>query len=262
VYSLILPGGETWRLELDEPSLRLIELRGPAGAVKFSEFLDTGVTVLPSKVELPKLGVRYVAFLANDLVVLNPTLFMDPSLKLTDASTERRTTQTTSLPNPSERPDRPVLQDIRSRMFLVNPDPGTWSGRQQLLVRAGTMLDDKGQAPDGLPTYRLTAGGTDLLIPFRPDPSRGHRPFVRGEDDKVWHVPHHQAVVVAPPEGTPWDEAVAVGREMIAQFLDENALVADGDLLCISFLAAEEIPDEAALAKLRLRLEQRVRPRD
>lgn len=262
VYSLILPGGETWRLEIDEPSLRLIELRGPAGPVQFSEFLETGVTVLPAVVELPKLGVRHVAFLANDLLVLNPTLFMDVSIALPKTSIQPRDRQTTELPNPDEKPDRPVIQDIRGRMFLVNADPGTWLDRRNLLLRAGTMLDGKGQTDDGLPTYRLAEAGTDLLIPFRPDPSRGHRPFARGDDDEVWHVPRHRAVVVAPPAGTGWDEAIAQGRKVIAEFLDANALVADGDLLCIPFLAPERVPDEKTLAKLRLRLEQRVRPRD
>jgi len=217
--------------------------------------------VLPKKVDLPKLGVRWVEFLANDLVVLNPTLFMDPSLKLANDTGRMRTRQTRALPeNPDERPPEPVLQDIESRMFLVNPDPGTWSGRRDLLIREGDRLDAKGQEPNGVPTYRETDTGMQLLIPFRPDPSRGHRPYVRGPDDEIWHMPQHRAVVVA-PIGT-WDDVVAHGREKIAAYLEANDLEADGAMLCMPFVHAGEIPDEAERKELQLRLEQRVRPRD
>jgi hypothetical protein len=260
VFALVLPGGETWRLEVNEASLQIEELRGPAGAVRFTTFLSTGVTVLPRTVELPGLGTRWVSFRATDLTVLHPGLFADPTLLLRDLSDRPRATRTTALRNPAEQPAAPELQDIDGRMFLAHPDPGSWEERRRIILRDGAALDAKGQAPGGLPTYRLAEGHTELLIPFRPDPERGHPPFVSGPDDVVRHLPAHRAAVVAPPPG-PWDEALERGRAMLAKYLQDNDLVTDGDLLCIPFLEVERVPDAKQREHLPLRLEQPVRQR-
>ena len=259
VLALILPHGETWRLQLDEASLVLEELRGPAGAVQFESFLETGVTVLPAKVVLPRERLRYVKFRANPSL-LHPRLFADPALPLPNGPSKPRTTNRRTVGNPDERPPKAVLQDIPRRMFLVLADPGGWERRTKAIVRSGNALWGKGQTMGGLPSYRHAESEAQLLIPFMPDQARGHQPFIRGPKDVVLHVPDHTAIVLA-PMGT-WDDVLKRGKAEINAYLAANDLEADGHLLTIPLIDAGVTPSAADLRKIQIRLEQRVRKRD
>lgn len=260
VLSLVLPGGETWRLELDEATLELENLRGPAGVVRFKSFLNTGVTVLPAVVVLPEDRVRHLKFRANPSL-LHPRLFSDPSLPLPGEPIKRGPIRQRTVDNPNERPPVAELQEIERRMYLAHRDPGTWNERTTVIIRSGNALGRKGQAADGLPSYRFAADGPQLLIPFKPDESRGHEPYLRGPKDVILHVPGHSAVVVAPAPGT-WDDVIERGRKEILAFLRSKKLEADGPMIAIPFVDAGEIPSARDLRRLRIRLEQRARPRD
>ena len=145
-------------------------------------------------------------------------------------------------------------------MFLAIPDPGSWKTRCAQIRGAVGTLFKRGQIANGLPTYRLAENSTTLLIPFRPSPKSGHRPFVRHPGEAVLHVPTHPAAVVAPPPGT-WKEVIAAGRETLKRFLDENKLEPAGDLICIPFLPPQRVPEDAQLRRLQVRLEQPVAER-
>ena len=260
LLTLTLPGDEVWELELDEASLALHSLAGPVGAVRFSSFLDTGVTLLPAVVEFPEERVRHVKFRANPSV-LHPRLFADPALPLPrEAETLPRVRQQT-VENPRELPAAPQLQSIDRRMFLSQEDPGSWRGRSRAIIGSGNSLASKGQAADGLPTYLLAASQTRLLIPFKPDEARGHQPYVRGPDDDILHVPQHDAVVLAPTAGT-WDDVIERGAAEILEFMTAQKLQPDGPMLAVPFIGAGVVPSDSDLQRLRIRLEQRVRKRE
>ena len=257
ILSLMLPGGETWRLELDPETLTLKEVRGPGGAVRFDAFLTTRVTVHPQRVALGERGTRHVKFVTSDLFVAD-SVFADPfgAVDLNAAKPRRRALHAPRAS--SEMPARAELQELPRRTYLVLADPGDWDARCRAIVAAGQLLGDAGQLPDGLPTYRLTAGERRLLIPFRADPSKGSPPFVRSEGQVIEHQPAQQAVVVAPARG-PWRETIASGEKMIAAFAAARGYRAAGPLVAIPFIEPVVPPDAALRGKLPIRLELPVR---
>jgi len=253
VLALILPGGETWRLALDEKTLDLIELSGPSGVVRFKSFLDTGYTKHAKTVDLPGRGEVYVKFLATDLDLYR-AVFADPFVTIDQNKKRPRPGVTQAHRASEELPTEPLLQTVPERTFYVLSDPGTWSQRCADLGTTARMLTDRGQVGTGLPAYQLKAGGTEILIPFQPDPAGGHRPFVRQAGEAVLHSPTHQSVVVAPLPST-WEHAIEAGREAIDAFLEEGGMVASGPLLCIPFLAPGSVPSKIELQRIQVRLE-------
>jgi hypothetical protein len=259
VFSLVLRGGETWRVEIDEPSRRVIELRGPSAAVRFIDFLDTGYTVLPATVDIEGRGTFGVKILAHDLY-LAPSVFTDPFVEVDPGAARSYRAMTETAPAGEELPGSPELQSIPARSYLVLRDPGAWAERTRAVLAAGGNLQRRAQMPAGLPVYAAGDEGDELLIPFQPDPERGYRPFVRRDREVVRHGEPHRAVVVAPPPG-PWAEAVQRGRSMVSDFLTAQNLEANGPLRVIPFLAPDAVPTEEERQAIYFRLEQAVRNR-
>ena len=257
VLSLILPKGETWRLQVDEDKLRIIELRGPAGPVRFESFLNTGISVMPTKATLGDLGPRFVQIVASNLF-LDGSLFDDPFLPVDVERAKRpHSTAHTSLRGSRDLPTRAELQDIDRRVFLVLDDPGGWEDRCDLIMGEGEALGMKGQSPDGLPTYAHLNGNRVLMIPFRPDPEQGNRPYVREPGQRINHVAAHRAIVVCPPPGT-WAEVREAARRLIDDYLDREGLTKRGMPLMIPFVEPVQVPSSKDLQRLQVRFEQGV----
>ncbi|MEM7204780.1 MAG: hypothetical protein AAF628_31275 [Planctomycetota bacterium] len=260
IFALVMPGGETWRLELDAAQDHVRELRGPAGAVTFVEFLRTGVTTLPRLVDLPGIGKRHVKFAATDLW-LSPAVFRDPFVSVDATRKATKPHRQTVIAPTRELPKHAEIQELPAKSFLVLEDPGDWQERAAAVTAAGNTLGARGQMPDGLPTYLTDGTRRLLLIPFRPDPNGGHQPFVRGPKETLRHDPPREVAVVAPPADT-WDRALAEGRRRLAELIASEGRKADGPLHVTPFIEPTMPPDAGLRKALQLRLEQPLRDRN
>lgn len=250
VIRLILPGGETWRLEVDPNTKDPIELRGSAGPVRFLSFLQTRVTRPPKKVDLPGRGAMYATFLASDLS-MSSWVFTDPSSRVEES---KPVAMARAVQPWNELPTHPELQEVAESVSLAVADPGTWPERMARIIDLAGTLEERGQISAGLPTYALREGGVDLLVPFQSDPQGGHRPFIANAEDQLRRQPTHRAVVVSPPPGK-WDDVIENGRAMLDEFLDKNALAAAGPLRCIPFLLPDQELNARVLGRLQVRME-------
>jgi hypothetical protein len=256
VYTLILPKGETWRLQLDPATHDPVELRGPTGPVRFESFKDTGETRPVERISVPERGVVWVKVVAAD-VLLGDSVFSDPFSKVGDTAGRAGRVVPVNQSSVEELPRTPEVQSIPERSYLVLADPGTWAERSARIHAAASSLQERGQAANGLPTYVTRDSDAKLLVPFRPDPAGGSKPFVRAADDEVLHVAAHSAVVLAPPRGT-WEQVLERGRADLQRFLAERRLQPSGPLRCIPYVQPEGTPSDAELRQLTVRLEQPV----
>ena len=253
VFTLVMPGGATWRFECDEQTLAPRTLSGPDCELRFGEFYETERTRMPRLLEVEGIGRLEARFLLSD-ARFDDLVFLDPGTRAEAlAATESR-------PDAREeggerKPRKPEVQRIHATLVLVLDDPGDWKLRHGLLDREGRKLWEQGQMATGLPILWQDGTKARLGIPFGPDPERGSTPFVQHEHQEVLRRPRHLAAVVYPPRG-PLAAAEPAAQAALAEFLREKRLVAAGPLRLIPYLTlGPEPPAAKDLERIEVRVE-------
>ena len=252
--SLELESGETWLLEVDLAKLNPVSLIGPAGALQFLEFLDTGFTQHATRVRLTGFGERWI-HIPDGGFEFESSLFSHPR---GEPITLPKTL--TIVDDGADRPPTPEIQKIPASSILVLKDPGGWTQRASAIDAAAKVLYEHGQTANGLPAYVREGSDNLITIPFRSDLERGSQRLGSLDGWNIREQPQHAALVVAPPAGT-WEISIKDGRASIDTFLKREGLEQEGPLRVLLIGIQGAIPSEEELQQLSLRLEQPIRGR-
>ncbi len=228
------------------PDGRPQTLKGPRATVRFDEWIETGLTVLPRVVTTEPLGVRHVRILDSGLR-LDERTFTDPARS--EPVDDRGATPTTP---GDDRPRVPTVVPIPAKRYLVLPDDGDWTNRMRAIGDAGLRLHGAGQRPDGLPTWFPLDGAPVIGIPFT---ATGANEFAPKSSERLHTIAAHDALVVAVGPGE-WAALTQSGERRLVHALSAVRRAAGAPLRVIPFVAPGGPPPDATAQKaLELRLE-------
>lgn len=226
-------------------------LQGPAGAVRFLEYFDSGAMLIPSLVELAGFGTLRMRIKATDLV-FDPRVFDDPlgSHGVEQKHSRRR-------PGDTRPPDgNVVLRYVPPRqIMIVEDDSADWPARIRLMNEAPRILGKQGQEAADL-NYLYEDGGKRYIgFPFQPY----DKPFVALPEQRILRRDEQKVLVLYARPGPAYAARVATAREALEKALRDKDLRASGPLRVIPYLDEAQgrkvLPDPGALDQMPLRLE-------
>jgi hypothetical protein len=207
--------GEEYLLAYDPDTDTPVALSGPAGEVRFVAHFDSGVTRIPTVVELGSVGRLHLRVLETGFV-FEPSVFEVPDL--------RPDPGTSIVLGP--RIESSEVITVAPRSWLMFPDPGDWSSRMELCAAAGSRLAPKGFRNGGDPLLVKDEQGSWFVIQFLPardDPD----PVEPETGERLVELPECRLAIVRPEAGN-WEERLASGRRALARLIEERGLRPSG----------------------------------
>jgi hypothetical protein len=238
--------GVVHELDYDPSTAAVVALRSGAMELRILEDLDRGgISRVFVRVLWSKIGERHVRFLDTGLA------FADDSFASPKAAVQSRGPElVVGGPRPTSVPRLTRNEAVR---WLMQPDPGDWTGRMAIFHGVGARLGPLGYGNGGDPMLVRDADRDWFVIPFVAVEA-APRPVVIGESERLVERARERVATVDAEPG-PWDERIERSTAALSAFLRARNLSASGDTrLAVNLVGSDPAGNPESLARLPVRV--------